>query len=79
VYEFYTVSNYRDLLFNVKALFYQLLIISTCKLTKGVVLNYSGKNEETSKQLQIDVRNFSGMEKRRTMSVVLTLRFGIAL
>jgi len=49
VYEFYTVSNYRDLLFNVKVSFYLLLIISTCELTKVVVLNYSGKNEKTSK------------------------------
>ena len=32
-----------------------------------------------AKQLQIDVRNFSEMKKRRKMSVVLTLRLGIAL
>ena len=49
MYKFYTVSNYRDLLFNVKASFYLLLIISTCELTKVVVLNDFGKNEENSK------------------------------
>jgi len=49
VYAFYTVLNYRDLLFNVKVSFYQLFILSTCELTKVVVLYYSRKNEETSK------------------------------
>jgi len=65
VYEFYTVSNYRDLLFNVKASFCLLLIISTCELTKVVVLNYSGKDEETSTTVANKCEKLKRNEKRR--------------
>jgi len=48
---------------NVKASFYLLLIISTCELTKVVVLNYSGKKEETSKSLANKCKKLQRNEK----------------
>jgi len=64
VYVLYTVANYHDLLFNVKASFYYLLIILTCELTKVVVLNYSGKNEETSKTVANRCKKLQRNEKK---------------
>jgi len=41
-----------------------LIIILTCELTKVVVLNYSGKNEKTSKTVANRCKNLQRNEKK---------------